>query len=171
MREPGVEKKKVKMLIMDVDGTLTDGKVYIGPHGEEFKAFNIQDGLGIKMLRGKGIIPAIITGRNSEIVDTRAKELGIDEVYQGIENKLEIYNLLKGKYDIFDEEVAYIGDDLNDLPIMNQVGLSCCVANAVDAVKDQVDYVAKRNGGEGAVREVIEMILWAHNDARVMNDV
>src|SRR5690554_1100387 len=124
MRGLGVQKKKIRMLIMDVDGTLTDGKVYIGPSGEEFKAFNIQDGLGIKMLKEKGIIPAIITGRNSKIVDARAKELGIDEVYQGIEDKLEIYNLLKGKYGIFDEEVAYVGDDLNDLPIMDQVGLS-----------------------------------------------
>jgi 3-deoxy-D-manno-octulosonate 8-phosphate phosphatase (KDO 8-P phosphatase) len=165
MSGSGGQKKKVRMLIMDVDGTLTDGKVYIGPSGEEFKAFNIQDGLGIKMLKKRGIIPALITGRNSKIVDTRAKELGIDEVYQGIEDKLEIYNLLKGKYGISDEEVAYVGDDLNDLPIMNRVGLSCCVANAVDTVKSQVDLVTKRSGGEGAVREVIEMILRVYDCA------
>ena len=144
---------------MDVDGTLTDGKVYIGSHGEEFKAFNIKDGLGIKLLMDKGIIPVIITGRNSEIVNIRAKELGIEEVYQGIKDKLEVYKLIKEKYKLFDEEVAYIGDDLNDLPLMKKVGFSFCVADAVDAVSREVNYITKLNGGEGAVREAIEMIL------------
>lgn len=144
---------------MDVDGTLTDGKVYIGLHGEVFKAFNIKDGLGIKLLIEKGIIPVIITGRNSEMVNIRAKELGIEEVYQGVNDKLEVYKLLKEKYKLFDEEIAYIGDDINDLPLMKKVGFSFCVADAVDTVCREVNYITQLNGGEGAVREAIEVIL------------
>src|SRR5690606_18787811 len=122
-----------------VDGTLTDGKVYIGPQGEIFKAFNIKDGLGIRLLIEKGIIPVIITGRNSEIVTTRARELGIEEVYQGVQDKLEIYRKLKKKYGVTDEEVAFIGDDLNDLPLMNVAGLSFAVADAIQAVRERAD--------------------------------
>ncbi len=155
--------KKIKMFIMDVDGTLTDGKIYMGPHGEKFKAFNTKDGLGIKLLIKQGILPVIITGRNSEIVNTRAKELGIEEVYQGVDDKLEVYQLLKGKYNISDEEIAFIGDDVNDLPLINKVGLSFCVADAV-GVDEEVDYITKLNGGEGAVREAIEMILQTSRD-------
>jgi len=151
--------KKVKLFIMDVDGTLTDGKIYIGPQGEVFKAFNTKDGLGIKRLREKGIIPVIITGRSSEIVVARAKELGIDEIYQGIKDKLAVYRHLVDKYKVNDEEVAFIGDDLNDLPLLNKVGLSFGVADAVEAVRAAVDYVTKQKGGEGAVREAIDLIL------------
>ena len=152
-------KHKIKMFIMDVDGTLTDGKIYIGSHGEVFKAFNTKDGLGIKLLSGKGIIPVIITGRHSEIVMARARELGIEEVYQGVEDKLTAYRELTDKYKIIDEEVAFIGDDLNDLPLINMVGLSFAVADAVRAVREKVDYVTEERGGEGAVREAIEVIL------------
>ena len=151
--------KRIKLFIMDVDGTLTNGKIYIGPQGEVFKAFNTKDGLGIKYLKDKGIIPVIITGRNSEIVVTRAKELGIDEIYQGIEDKLDVYRHLVEKYKLDDEEVAFIGDDLNDLPLLNKVGLSFCVADAVEAVREKVDYVTTLKGGEGAVREAIDVIL------------
>ncbi|HHW11597.1 MAG TPA: HAD-IIIA family hydrolase [Firmicutes bacterium] len=147
------------MLIMDVDGTLTDGKIYIGPQGEVFKAFNTKDGLGIKLLMDKGIIPVIITGRNSQIVLKRAEELGIEEIYQGVEDKLDIYRLLLEKYKLDPEEVAFIGDDLNDLPLLKMVGLSFCVADAVEAVREKVDYVTRLKGGEGAVREVIDLIL------------
>lgn len=154
-----VKGKKIKMFIMDVDGTLTDGKVYIGPQGEIFKVFNIKDGLGIRLLIEKGIIPVIITGRNSEIVTARARELGIEEVYQGAKDKLEIYRKLKKKYGVNDEEVAFIGDDLNDLPLINAAGLSFAVADAMQAVREKVDYVTAHKGGEGAVREAIEMIL------------
>jgi len=151
--------KKIKLFIMDVDGTLTDGKIYIGPRGEEFKAFNTKDGLGIKYLIEKGIVPVIITGRHSEIVLTRAKELGIEEVYQGIEDKLATYHQLVEKYKLDAEEVAFIGDDLNDLSLLDQVGLSFCVADAVETVREKVDYVTKQKGGEGAVREAIDLIL------------
>lgn len=159
MESPELKKENIKMFIMDVDGTLTDGKIYISPRGEEFKAFNVQDGLGIKLLRERGIIPVIITGRNSEIVRIRAAELGIDEVYQGVDDKLAVYRGLKEKYSLADEEVAYIGDDLNDLPLINLAGLSFAVADAVQAVKEKVSFVTTRNGGEGAVREAIEVIL------------
>lgn len=159
MKQIKAKAKKVKLFIMDVDGTLTDGKIYIGPQGEVFKAFNTKDGLGIKRLREKGIIPVIITGRSSEIVVARAKELGIDEIYQGIKDKLEVYRHLVDKYKVNDEEVAFIGDDLNDLPLLNKVGLSFGVADAVEAVRAAVDYVTKQKGGEGAVREAIDLIL------------
>lgn len=159
MKEIEAKAKRIKLFIMDVDGTLTDGKVYIGPGGEEFKAFNIKDGLGIKYLIKRGIVPAIITGRKSEIVLTRAKELGIEEVYQGIEDKLSVYHQLVEKYKLNAEEVAFIGDDLNDLSLLDQVGLSFCVADAVETVREKVDYVTKQKGGEGAVREAIDLIL------------
>lgn len=159
MKQIKAKAKKVKLFIMDVDGTLTDGKIYIGPQGEVFKAFNTKDGLGIKRLREKGIIPVIITGRSSEIVVARAKELGIDEIYQGIKDKLAVYRHLVDKYKVNDEEVAFIGDDLNDLPLLNKVGLSFGVADAVETVRAAVDYVTKQKGGEGAVREAIDLIL------------
>lgn len=152
-------KKKIKIFIMDVDGTLTDGKIYIGPQGEIFKAFNVKDGLGIKLLIEKGIIPVIITCRNSEIVTRRARELGIEEVHQGVEDKLETYRKLTQKYGINNQEVAFIGDDLNDLPLMNVAGLSFAVADAVRAVREKADYVTGHKGGDGAVREAIDVIL------------
>ncbi len=170
MKKIQAKAKKIKMLIMDVDGTLTDGKIYIGPRGEVFKAFNTKDGLGIKLLIDKGIIPVIITGRNSEIVVARAEELGIDEIHQGIEDKLDLYQHLVEKYKLNDEEVAFIGDDLNDLPLLNKVGLSFCVADAVEAVREKVDYVARLKGGEGAVREAIDVILgWSTTPAKAGN--
>ena len=159
MRKIEAKAKMIKLFIMDVDGTLTDGKIYIGPQGEVFKAFNTKDGLGIKLLKDKGIIPVIITGRNSEIVVARAEELGIEEIYQGVEDKLDIYQHLVEKYKLSDEEVAFIGDDLNDLPLLNKVGLSFCVADAMEAVREKVDYVTELKGGEGAVREAIDLIL------------
>ena len=152
--------KKIKMFIMDVDGTLTDGKIYLGNDGEEFKAFNVKDGLGINLLRKNGIIPVLITGRKSEIVRIRAGELGIKEVYQGIKDKFEVYNKLKEKYDLKDEEVSYIGDDLNDLNIMKEVGVSFTVNDGADILKKNCDYCSSKDGGNGAVREIIDLILF-----------
>lgn len=151
--------RKIKMLIMDVDGTLTDGKIYLGNDGEELKAFNVKDGLGINLLHQAGIITAIITGRRSEIVSIRARELGIGEVYQGVEDKLATYAQLKEQYGLEDEEIAYIGDDLNDLPIMEKAGLSFTVRDGARILQERCDYTASKNGGEGAVREIIDMIL------------
>ncbi|MFP4661845.1 MAG: KdsC family phosphatase [Halanaerobiales bacterium] len=154
-----IHMKKLKMFIMDVDGTLTDGKIYLGNNGEEMKAFNVKDGMGINLLHREGIIPVIITGRKAEIVNIRGKELSITEIYQGIKDKLGVYNKLKEKYDLQDEEISFIGDDLNDLPIMKKVGISFGVNDGVEEVKNYCDYCASKKGGEGAVREVIDIII------------
>lgn len=153
---------KIKILVMDVDGTLTDGKIYIGSEGEILKAFNVKDGLGISKLRANNIIPAIITGRESEILKRRTDELKIEEVYQGEENKIERLKELVERYGCTLSEVAYIGDDENDLQCMSICGFSGCPADAVESVKIKVDFVTTRDGGQGAVREFIEYILENH---------
>jgi 3-deoxy-D-manno-octulosonate 8-phosphate phosphatase (KDO 8-P phosphatase) len=150
---------KIKILVMDVDGTLTDGKIYIGSDGEMLKAFNVKDGLGISKLRTNNIIPAIITGRESEILKRRSDELKIEELYQGIENKIGKLKELVERYKCNLSEVAYIGDDENDLQCMKVCGLSGCPADAVESVKEEVDIVCTKDGGQGAVREFIEYIL------------
>lgn len=150
----------IKYLVMDVDGTLTDGKIYMSPSGEAMKAFNIKDGCGIHdILIPSGIIPIIITGRISDIVLKRCKELSISEVHQGQSDKLR-----KLKEIIADlKSVAYIGDDINDLACMKAIkeagGIVGCPADAVREVKEVVDFVAGHNGGEGAVRDFIEWII------------
>ncbi len=147
---------KIKLLVMDVDGTLTDGKIYIGNDGEMFKAFDIKDGYAInEMLPAMGIVPIIITGRISKIVENRAKELHITELYQGRHDKLNTLLEVMKKYNCTKENVAYIGDDILDLVCMEQCGLTACPADAVEEVKQKVTYVCKKNGGEGAVREFI----------------
>lgn len=149
----------IKLLVMDVDGTLTDGKIYMSANGELMKAFNIKDGYAIARLRDYGIEPVIITGRSSEIVSHRCTELKLSELYQGIENKSFKLRQICQKRHVELSEVAYIGDDLNDLSCMNICGLSACPADAVMSVRDSVDYVCETKGGEGAVREFVEHIL------------
>lgn len=149
----------IQFLILDVDGVLTDGGVYYSNNGDEFKKFNILDGYGMLKLRRAGIPAAILTGRVSNIVERRAKDLGITEVHQNLDNKLEVYEMLKAKYSLRDREIAYIGDDEFDLPVLQRVGFSAAPANAIDSVKKRVHYVCKKNGGDGAVREIIELIL------------
>lgn len=149
----------IKYLVMDVDGTLTDGKIYIAPSGEAMKAFNIKDGYGIHdILIPSGIVPVIITGRTSDIVLNRCRELGITEIYQGVKDKVEKLKSLVGDF----REVAYIGDDLNDLACMETVknagGLVGCPTDAVEKVKSIANFVAIHNGGEGAVRDFVEWI-------------
>lgn len=155
---------KIKMFITDVDGVLTDGSLILGNNGEEFKSFNSQDGMGIKLLQKNDIIPVIITGRSSNVVSRRADELGIEEVLQGISDKIKIFDHLIDKYSIVSEEVSYIGDDLNDLAVLKKAGLAFSVKNGVDAVKENVDYVTEKKGGNGAVRETIELILKIQKD-------
>ena len=150
---------KIKMLVMDVDGTLTDGKIYIGENGEVMKAFNVKDGYGIVMAKKQGILPVIITGRKSKIVKERAKELGIEELYQGIEDKVEVLKAVAQKHGILLEEVAYIGDDVNDLGCMKVCGLTACPNDAIDEVINDVDYKCEKSGGNGAVREFIDFII------------
>lgn len=154
----------IKYLIMDVDGTLTDGKIYMGLDGEIMKAFNVKDGYGIHdLLIPAGIIPVIITGRTSKILENRCKELGIETFYQGENNKLrKLYTITQDL-----SSVAYIGDDINDLQCMsvikNQGGKIGCPANAVKQVMEIADFVSSKNGGNGAVRDFIEWLLEKQN--------
>lgn len=152
-------KKNIKMFLTDCDGCLTDGGMYYAESGEELKKFNTKDGMGISLLKDKGIITGIITGEKTDIVKRRAEKLSIDEVHQGIKNKLEIVKQLSDKYGIPMEEIAYVGDDINDLEVLKSVGLSCTVNNAQNIIKEQVDYVSPYNGGDGAVRDIAEKIM------------
>ena len=149
----------VKMVIMDVDGVLTDGKIILDANGTESKAFYVQDGSAITYLHRAGIKTAIISGRASKVVELRAKELCIEDVYLGIHKKLDAYEQILKKYKIKDSEICYIGDDLIDLPILRKVGFSVAVPNAPSEVKEEVSYITDASGGYGAVREVTEKIL------------
>ncbi len=164
--------KSILYLVMDVDGTLTDGKIHMGNDGEVYKAFDIKDGCGIHdILIPAGIKPVIITGRTSKILVNRCGEIGITELYQNIKNKIEkLDEILRGTGYCY-SNVAYIGDDINDLSCMKPVkaagGLIGCPSDAVKAVKELADFVSTRNGGNGAVREFIEWIVEECNGARI----
>ena len=149
----------IKLVLLDVDGTLTDGGIYRGNNGEELKRFNVKDGYAIVNAQKLGIEFGIITGRKSELVEIRAKELKIKYLYQGISEKTVILEEIMKKDGLSKEEIAYMGDDLNDLLIMKQVRLSGTPKDAVDEVIQVADFVSKKNGGSGAVREFIEHIL------------
>lgn len=150
---------RIKMLIMDVDGTMTDGKVYYGESGEEMKAFSIKDGLGIVKMQKYGIVPVIITGRKSSIVERRAQDLSIREVCQGVADKAALADDIFRKYDIAGSRAAYIGDDENDIAIMKKCSLIGCPSDAAEEVKKISAFIAPSRGGEGAVRDFIEWIL------------
>lgn len=151
----------IKMLALDVDGVLTDGSLYIGAEGEVCKAFNAKDGMGLTCAQRVGLKVVIITGRQSSCVAYRAKELGITEVCFGVRDKKTAILALAGKYGIALQEIAFVGDDLNDLPALVEVGLACAPFDAVEEVQAVAHYVAEARGGQGAVREVIEVILKA----------
>ena len=153
---------KVKLLLFDVDGVLTDGRLVIGDDGLEFKAFNSRDGHGIKMLQRHGISVGIITGRTSDVVKHRVKDLQIKHVYQGCKEKLPVYQKLIKKLKLKPEQTAFVGDDVVDLPIMLQVGLAVAVHNAHPLAKQPPHWIPPRIGGYGAAREACEMILHAH---------
>ena len=153
--------KKIKLLVLDVDGVLTDGKLYYGNNGEELKAFNIQDGLGIKLLQQGGIQVGIITGRVSTLLQRRADELAINPVIQGREDKLIALRELLESQNLGLHQIAFMGDDLPDLSAINSVGLGITVANASDTLAAKADWQTLRSGGDGAVREAAEMILKA----------
>lgn len=159
MKGMGMRIRKIKMLLLDVDGVMTDGGIFLGPDSLELKRFHVQDGVGIALAKAAGLLVGIITGRDSEAVTRRAKELGIDEVRQGVFRKEKGYEAILKKYGLRDEEIAYVGDDLLDIPILKRVGLSICVANGAEDVRRVSRYITKRKGGDGAVREVVEMIL------------
>ena len=152
---------KIKLLLLDVDGVLTDGRIIYDNQGNELKAFDVKDGHGLKMLQRAGIAVGIITGRKSQVVVKRAAELGVEILYQGALSKLEPYQEILDQRGLTDEQVAYVGDDVVDLPILRRVGFSATVADAVPEVLTLVDYVASKPGGRGAVREICDMLIKA----------
>lgn len=150
----------IRLLVLDVDGTLTDGRIYMSAAGEAYKAFYVRDGYAIKhMLPEAGICAAIITGRESSIVAVRAQELGIKYVFQNVTDKAERLNKIKSELGLEWREIACIGDDVNDLPMIRLCGITACPADSVIEVKERCDYICKANGGHGAVREFIEWII------------
>ena len=149
----------IKMLAMDVDGTMTDGSIIISSDGTEIKSFSVKDGYGIVKARKSGVIPVIITGRESEIVSQRAAELGINEVHQGVQDKKYTLAEVASKYGISHSEIAYIGDDVNDLDAMSIAGMTFAPADAVDEIKNAVKIRLSNCGGHGAVRECIEYLF------------
>lgn len=153
--------QQIRCLICDIDGVLTDGCLYIANDGNEMKAFNVQDGIGLKLLLANGIDVAVITASVNRVVDHRMKQLGIKHYYTGQWDKRQAYRTLQEKLDYRDEQFAYIGDDLPDLPLIQQAGLGVAVANAVDSVKEFSDWQTCRSGGKGAVRELCDLILKA----------
>ena len=153
--------EKIQLLICDVDGVMSDGLIYMGNNGEELKAFNVRDGYGIRCLLTSGIEVAIITGRQSKLLEGRAKTLGITYLYQGQHNKLLAYQQLLDTLNLKPEQTAYIGDDLIDLPVMEKVGLSVAVADAHPLLTPRAHYVTRIAGGRGAVRELCDLILLA----------
>ena len=160
--------KNIKLLLLDVDGVLTDGRITYNSDGTETKSFDVKDGHGLKMLQRAGINIGIITGRKSSVVEHRAQELGINLLYQGALDKLVPFQEILEKYSVKEDEIAYVGDDIVDLPILQRVGFSATVADALPEVKERVDYIAERAGGKGAVREICDLIL---KEAGLWDDV
>ena len=154
---------KIRLLICDVDGVMSDGLIYQGNSGEELKAFNVRDGYGIRCLLTSGVEVAIITGRKAKLPEDRANTLGITHLYQGQSDKLLAYRELLDKLAVRPGEVAYIGDDLIDWPVMAEVGLSAAVADTHPLLLPKADYVTQIAGGRGAVRELCDLILLAQN--------
>jgi len=151
----------VKLLVLDVDGVMTDGRITINEQGEEVKSFDVKDGLGLRLLMNAGIDVVIITGRKSKSVAYRAEELGIREVYQGVKDKGALFSDLVKRKKLEKEQVCCIGDDLPDLPLFQLAGVSVAVADAVSEVQNEAIFITKNRGGNGAVREVCDMILKA----------
>lgn len=150
----------IRMLVMDVDGTLTDGRIHISDRGELFKSFHVKDGYGIRnLLPQNGIVPVVITGRESIIVKNRCKELGIRLLYQGVSRKDECLRQISRELAVPLEQTACIGDDENDLPMMAVCGVSGCPVDALQAVKERCAFISEYPGGQGAVREFIEWLL------------
>lgn len=153
--------QNLRLIIFDVDGVLTDGSLYLTDEGQEIKAFFSLDGHGLKMLKRSGVELAIITARNSQLMVHRARNLGVTHLYQGAEDKLEAYEHLLSELDIAPEHIAYMGDDVVDLPVMRRCGLAITVPGAPDIVKQYAHHITSLPGGRGAVREVCELIMRA----------
>jgi 3-deoxy-D-manno-octulosonate 8-phosphate phosphatase (KDO 8-P phosphatase) len=161
MQDVYARARNVRIAVFDVDGVLTDGTLYYLPSGEELKAFNVLDGHGMKMLQETGIKLAIISSRNSRCVDERARNLGIDLVYQGASDKIAAFNALLGHCGVAADICSFIGDDVVDLPVMRRCGLAASVPDAPAVVRRQAHYVTRARGGHGAARELCELIMQA----------
>lgn len=151
--------RKIRLLILDVDGVLTDGRIIMNDAGQESKHFDVKDGHGLKLIMRHGLEVMLLTGRSSAVVDCRARDLGIREVFQGVLNKSEFFQQFLEQRAIDPEEVAYVGDDVVDIPILKRVGFSVAVKDAVSEVKEIADYVTEKPGGRGAVREICDLLL------------
>lgn len=163
---------RIRMLVLDVDGVLTDGRLYFDSSGNELKAFNTRDGLGMKALQSYDTILALITGRRSDIVSQRAAQLGIEHVYQGRNDKLNAFNELLSDTPMDEENICFAGDDWIDIPVLDRVGLAVTVADADDVVKNRAHWVTRRKGGQGAVREICDLILAARGlDQQVLDGI
>lgn len=160
--------KKIRLLILDVDGVLTTGALYYGSDGFEMRGFHIHDGMGIKLLQKANINVAIISSKKSAAVERRIQELGILYAYLGHEDKLPAYEDIKQKLNLADHEIAYMGDDLPDLSILRRAGFAITVPNAPEIIKQHVDYITKIKPGKGAVREVCEFILQAQDKLQLV---
>jgi 3-deoxy-D-manno-octulosonate 8-phosphate phosphatase (KDO 8-P phosphatase) len=159
MARSPADASSIRLLILDVDGVLTDGRLYFGPRGEMLKAFHVRDGLGIKQLSRAGVEIAVITGRNSPAVAHRCRELGIERVVQGADDKLAVFNRMRAELDLPASTCACIGDDLPDVPVMQEVGLAFAVADAHPVARNAAHYVTSLPGGQGAVREVCDRLV------------
>ncbi len=160
--------RDIQLIIFDVDGVLTDGSLFIGDDGQEYKAFNSKDGHGMVMLRKIGVTVAIITGRSSEVVRIRMESLGIEHVYQGMRDKRPAYEELKATLGLEDARIAYVGDDVVDLPVMSQVGLAIAVRDAHPFVKQHVHWQTPSAGGKGAGRDACELLIQARGQLDTM---
>jgi 3-deoxy-D-manno-octulosonate 8-phosphate phosphatase (KDO 8-P phosphatase) len=163
MTDDPTRAQAIKLVVFDVDGVLTDGSLYLGDDGQEYKAFHARDGHGMAMLRQAGIGMAVITGRQSEVVRIRMESLGVEHVYQGQRDKLPAYQVLRETCGLTDAQIAYVGDDVVDLPVLRQVGLAVAVADAHPLVKAHCHWQTQAPGGRGAVREVCEGLLAAQD--------
>ena len=154
--------RRIRLMVFDVDGVLTDGRLWYGPSGEELKAFHSFDGHGMKMLSANGVVCAVLSGRRSAAVTTRCGELGIEHVLQGIEDKRKEFELLLQRTGVSAGETGFMGDEVVDLPVLTRCGFACAPREAVEAVRRRVHYVASTPAGYGAAREVCEFVLQAH---------
>ena len=154
---------QIKLLLCDVDGVFSDGRIYLGNNGEELKAFHTKDGFGMKAIMHLGIEIAIITGRKSQLVENRMQALGVTHIFQGIDDKLEVYQSLLSKLNLNPNQVAYIGDDVVDLPVMQACGLGIAVFDAHPLVLRGADLITTTKGGFGAVREICDLFLQCHD--------
>jgi 3-deoxy-D-manno-octulosonate 8-phosphate phosphatase (KDO 8-P phosphatase) len=160
--------KHIRLVVFDVDGVLTDGSLYLGDDGQEYKAFHSRDGHGMAMLRDSGVALAVITGRRSEVVRIRMQSLGVEHVYQGCRDKLPVFLELAAGLGIEHRQAAYMGDDVMDIPVMRQVGLAAAVADAHPAVREHAHWCAPSPGGRGAARDLCELILGAQGRLEVL---